>query len=104
MGDPVSRRRFLASASAGVAAGVAATVAATSGIAAVESLLAAPAAAPAAPEEPDLTPVGGQVMAHIRNAATGEISVLTGTHEVVYHDRVLVGRLLAGARRAGGEG
>ena len=47
-------------------------------------------------------PPWGQLVAV--NAATGEISVLAGTSEVVYHDRVLVARLLAGARRAGGEG
>ena len=39
----------------------------------------------------------GPVLAHLRNAETGEIAILVGTHEVVIHDRVLAQRLLQAA-------
>ena len=95
----MSRRGFLTKASVGVAAGVAASVAATSGIATAGSLLAAPAAT-GTDEAPDVTPVGEDVVVHVRNASTGELSLMVGHSEIVYHDRALVGRLLKGARRA----
>lgn len=95
----LSRRTFLAHASLGVAAGVAAA----SGIQAVPQLLQAAgvAATPATP--PDLTPLGDDLVAHVRDASRGDVALLVGTREVVYHDPELVGRLLQGARRAGQE-
>ena len=99
MTSPMSRRGFLTKASVGVAAGVAASVAATSGIATAGSLLAAPVATDVT-ETPDVTPVGEDVVVHVRNASTGELSLMVGHKELVYHDRALVGRLLKGARRA----
>jgi hypothetical protein len=98
MTTSMSRRGFLTKASVGVAAGVAASVAATSGIATAGSLLAAPVTTDI--EAPDVTPVGEDVVAHVRNASTGEVSLMVGHTELVYHDRALVGRLLKGARRA----
>lgn len=99
-----SRRTFLTKASLGVAAGVAATVASASGVATVESLLAAPPA-PAGGDagELDVTAVGEDVVAHVRNASTGEVSLMVGHHELVYQDRALVSRLLKGARLVGRE-
>ncbi|HEY3238456.1 MAG TPA: hypothetical protein VGL92_02740 [Acidimicrobiia bacterium] len=38
-------------------------------------------------------PVQG-LIAHVRNAATGEISVMVGTREVIHRDRSLVMRLM----------
>lgn len=106
MPEPMSRRGFLAKGAVATAAGVAATVAATSGIATVESLFASspaitPAVAPGAPENHDVTPLGTDVVAHVRNASTGEVSIMSGEHEVVYNDRALVARLLKGARQSG---
>jgi anaerobic selenocysteine-containing dehydrogenase len=96
----ISRRRFLRGASLGVAAGVAAAAALPS----AASLVAAaqPAARSGGGAEPadiDLSAVGSDVIAHVRDASTGEIAVIVGGSERVYHDPTLVARLLAGARR-----
>jgi hypothetical protein len=97
----VTRRKLLTTGALGIAAGVAAATGLAGLPAAVE---AAARPRPAEPPEPiDLTPVGDEVVAHVRDASTGEVAVLVGTHELVYHDRALVGRLLAGARRATSE-
>jgi len=40
----------------------------------------------------------GPILAHVRNAATGEIAVLFGTQEVVIHDRAITDRLLRAAQ------
>jgi hypothetical protein len=40
----------------------------------------------------------GTLLAHLRNAATGEIAILVGTREVVIHDQALAHRLLQAAR------
>jgi hypothetical protein len=94
----ISRRRFLRGASLGVAAGVAAAAALPS----AASLVAAaqPSARPSGDDTAlDLTAVGTDVIAHIRDASTGEIAVIVGGSERIYHDPTLVARLLAGARR-----
>jgi len=95
----ISRRRFLRGASLGVAAGVAAAAALPS----AASLVAAaqPASRPTGDgaSDADLTAVGSDVIAHVRDASTGEIAVIVGDSERVFHDRALVARLLAGARR-----
>jgi hypothetical protein len=109
MPEPISRRGFLTKASVVAAAGAAATVAATSGIATAQSLLASapaitPALAPAAAnDDTDVSAVGSDVVAHVRNASRGEVSVMVGEREIVYTDRALVARLLKGARQAGRE-
>jgi hypothetical protein len=41
---------------------------------------------------------GGPLLAHVRNASTGEIAVLFGTHEVVIYDRAVAARLMQVAR------
>jgi len=38
------------------------------------------------------------VMAYVRDAARGEVTVLSGTREVTYRDPELAARLLAAAR------
>ncbi len=40
----------------------------------------------------------GPILAHVRNAATGEIAVLFGTREVIIHDREVAARLLRAAQ------
>jgi hypothetical protein len=101
----LSRRAFMSRAAAATAAGVAAT----SGLVALPGLLAA--AAPAVASKPgpqtatvlDLSPVGQDVIAHVRDASTGDVLLLVGTTEVTYNDPQLVARLLKGARTAGQE-
>lgn len=39
----------------------------------------------------------GPIVAHVRNAETGEVAVMTGSNEVVYRDPELVERLLGRA-------
>jgi hypothetical protein len=98
----ISRRRFLRGASLGVAAGVAAAAALPS---AASLVAAGPSGSkrPMATEDADLSAVGSDVIAHVRDASTGEIAVIVGGSERVYHDPALVARLLAGARRAQSE-
>jgi hypothetical protein len=106
MPESLTRRGFLVKTSMATAAGVAATVAASSGIVSAHSLLAgAPAAhvAPAAAVEESVAAIGADIVAHVRNASKGEVSVMVGEHEVVLTDRALVARLLKGARQAGRE-
>jgi hypothetical protein len=98
----ISRRKLLTTGALGVAAGFAASTGLAALPAAVE---AAAGPRPAAKPEPvDLTAVGDDVVAHVRDASTGEVALLVGTSELVYHDPALVGRILAGARRAQSEG
>ena len=104
MADPtpeLTRRKLLTTGALGMAAGIAAST----GLAALPEVLrtAAPVRPAAKPEPVDLNPVGDDVVAHVRDASTGEIALLVGTRELVYHDPALVGRLLAGARRAQSE-
>jgi hypothetical protein len=98
----MSRRGFLTKSSMAAATGAAVAAAASTGLLSVQNVLAAPAqtAATAAPTEADMAAVGSDVVAHVRNASTGEISVMVGEHEVVTTDRALVARLLKSARAA----
>jgi hypothetical protein len=98
----LSRRRFIAGTTIGVA-GAAAAASGLGAAAAVPQLLAGVGrAAPA--DAPDLTPLGTDVVAHLRDASTGEVSVMVGDREIVYQDAQLASRLLQGARRATQEG
>ncbi|MFI5261514.1 MAG: hypothetical protein ACHQZR_03020, partial [Candidatus Limnocylindrales bacterium] len=98
----LSRRRFIAGTALGVAAGAAA-VSGLGAAAAVPQLLAAAGHMPSE-DAPDLTPLGTDVIAHLRDASTGEVSLMVGDREVVYQDAQLAARLLKGARRAAQEG
>jgi hypothetical protein len=86
--DGVTRLSFL-KVSAGAAAGAAA--------------IGAPVAAAIASEQPGtpVEPTGRTphepVMAYVRDADRGEVTLMSGTSEVTYRDRKLVNRLLAAA-------
>jgi hypothetical protein len=90
----LSRRRFLSHAPLVGAAGLVAA----GGLGAVRGLFTSGHSAPAAGE--GLAPLGENVIVHVRNFATGEISIMAGTSEVVYRDADVVARLLQGAQRA----
>ena len=91
----LSRRKLLQTGSIGLVAGVAA-------LSGVDRLVAIPGLKlPDA--EPDLSAVGGDVVAHVRDASTGDVSIMVGIREVVRRDPQLVGRLLAAARQANQE-
>ena len=96
MSESIARRAVLKKASLGLVAGVAAT----SGIARLPELLGDRDTG--SESAPDLSPLGENVVAHVRNASTGEVAILAGDREVIKHDPALVGRLL-GAARAKGE-
>ncbi|MGD0386833.1 MAG: hypothetical protein ABSB73_11960 [Solirubrobacteraceae bacterium] len=91
-----SRRSFL-QATAGAAAGVA--VVATGPKLAAAALQGATAAAPlGAITKPSGPPPAETVMAYVRDAARGEVTVLSGTHETTYLDPELAKRLIAAGR------
>jgi hypothetical protein len=94
--EELSRRKVLKTGAIGIVAGVAAL----SGVGRLGALpgLQAPES------EPDLSALGDDVVAHIRDASTGEVSIMVGTSEIVHRDPQLVGRLLAVARQANQEG
>jgi hypothetical protein len=109
MSEPVSRRKFLATGAVGAAAVSAATLAASTGALGIGGLLGSAGAGAVvarpsvvAPQH-DLTAVGTDIVAHVRNASTGEVLLMVGTSEALIHDRALVSRLLAGARTVGQE-
>lgn len=58
--------------------------------------------APSPASKPTVTPampsVKEPVMAYVRDACTGEVTVLVGTRQTTYHDPALVRRLLDAAR------
>ncbi len=87
-GRGVTRLSFI-KASAGAAAGAAAIGAPAAGALSGEdaSVVANPSAR--TPREP--------VMAYVRDAKRGEVTVMFGTSETTYRDRALVRRLLAAA-------
>ena len=92
----VTRRRFLTRSTLGlsvVAAGVGGA------LVAVPRLL--PPAAPAPLPVPNGAELAGPLVLHVRNAATGEVSLMVGTTETVYRDRELVGTLLRAAAGTG---
>jgi hypothetical protein len=84
-----SRRSFLKT--AGVATGAAAVSASPALAATIEQPVVETAPSGALPHEP--------VVAIVRDAGRGEVTVLSGTTEKTYRDRVLARRLLEAARR-----
>jgi anaerobic selenocysteine-containing dehydrogenase len=78
-----SRRTFLKMAGAGAAA---------AGVAAIATPAVAAVPDRAAPDAPDL-------VAHISDPSTGEVSLLVGDREVVVHDHRLVARLTRAAAK-----
>ncbi len=86
----LTRRGFIGQTTAG---------AATMGVlAAVPGLEALPQRAPAAATERSTRSLSGPLVAHVRNLATGEVSIMTGTREVIFRDTDLVMRLLKALR------
>lgn len=86
----LSRRGFLGKTSAGAAT--------------LGALLALPGLAEAATEVPHhaLTKeeLAGPVVVQVRNLATGELALLVGTREIVFHDRAFVRHLREAAQRS----
>jgi hypothetical protein len=89
----LTRRGFLGKTSAGAAT--------------IGALLALPGlaeAAPAAPRNEDLgltkEELAGPVVVHVRNLASGELALLVGTREIIFHDREFVTRLGRAVRRS----
>jgi hypothetical protein len=65
--------------------------------------LASAVAGAATAKESDLTPqedlrAGENLMAHVKNARTGEISLFIGHREVTIHDRKVAARLVRATR------
>jgi hypothetical protein len=58
------------------------------------------APAPGAVEHADTYDVTGPVIFSVRDARSGEVSILHGDAEVIVRDRQLVDRILRAARRA----
>jgi hypothetical protein len=93
--EQISRRSFFKQ--AGVVAAVAGTVA-------VAPVGIASAFAGTKPtSEPDLTPqedlgAGEELVAHVQNARTGEISLFIGQKEITIHDRKVAARLVRATR------
>jgi nitrous oxide reductase len=85
--DGHSRRGFLALAGAGAAGAALATAGPAIAAGATDTTKTA------APARSD-----GPLVAHVRDARTGEIAVMVGEREVVVHDRALAARLARIAR------
>jgi hypothetical protein len=96
--EPVTRRTFFKQ------AGAAAAVAAVASTAVVAPMgLATAVAGAATSKEADLTPQEGlrkgeDLVAHVKNARTGEISLFIGHQEVTIHDRKVAARLVRATR------
>jgi hypothetical protein len=94
----LSRRNFLyaGGAAAGVAAASAAALATPAGHLVASSPGRAEAAAPEVwePEGVD------QLVLYVSNTGSGEVTVLTDGHEVVFHDKQLVARVQRAAKTA----
>ena len=88
----VDRRTFLQ-----VSAGAAAGIAATAGGPALAAAALGGATAAVVSETSGATP-SEPVMAYVRDAARGEVTVLSGMRETTYRDPALAKRLLDAAR------
>jgi hypothetical protein len=86
----LSRKSFIEQASVGAAAAAA--------LVAVPGYTFARQTAHASTTSTRTTAHAGPILAHVRNAATGEIAVLFGTREVIIHDREVANRLLRAAQ------
>jgi hypothetical protein len=88
----LTRRGFIKQASVGAAA--------VGALSAVPVLGTSRAFAHPSPASPDVQAVEhqGPIIAHIRDAKSGEVSIYVGTREVVIHDLELVSRLVKALR------
>jgi hypothetical protein len=82
----LSRRGFLST-----------SVAAAAGVAGIGLAAGLPAAVEAADLGGDVAASNG-VVAHVRDASTGEVAVFNGEQETVVRDRALANRLLRAAK------
>jgi hypothetical protein len=89
----VTRRAFLGTGSTAAATGLA--LAAAPGLAAAAPAAAGGASGTSGPA-PTPTPSGTFVV-HVRDARTGDLSVMTGESEVLVHDPALVARVVSAA-------
>lgn len=96
----VNRRGFLRT-SAVAAGGVAATA---TPFAAMATSASAAALAPARPVHPSTAAPAEPIIAYLRDAASSEVTVMSGTFETTYRDPVLAKRLLDAARQNSTEG
>jgi hypothetical protein len=86
----LTRRGFIKQTSVSVA---------TIGVLAAAPLVAIPDATDVvatdfAAEETSVAELSGPLVAHVRDLATGEISLMSGTQEIIYRDPELVMRLI----------
>src|SRR5450755_1636743 len=93
---PALNRRTLLQSTAGAAAGVAVVVGGPKLAAA--ALNGGTNTAPAVITKPSGPPPREPVMAYVRDAARGEVTVLSGTRETTYRDPVLAKRMIDAAR------
>jgi len=89
--DGITRLSFIKT-SAGVAAGVGAAAIGMPGAAG-----ARPAEEGGVPTEPSTPTPPEPIVAYVRDAERGEVTVVSGTSETTYRDRALVKRLLDAA-------
>jgi hypothetical protein len=89
----LSRRVFLSSGAGVAAAGVA--IAAMPGLASATTITPDAAADPAVTIE-ELN-AAGPLVVHVRDAAAGVVSVMSGEHEVVFTDPKFIARIVAAA-------
>ncbi len=82
----------------GVAAGVGAVAMGVPGVAGAAAQTGGVPTAPSTPNPPE------PLVAYVRDAARGEVTVTHGTSEATYRDRALVKRLLAASPRNSEEG
>ncbi len=96
-GGGVTRLSFI-KAAGGVAAGVGAVAMGVPGLADAAAQSSGVPTDPTTPNPPE------PLVAYVRDAARGEVTVTHGTSEATYRDRALVKRLLAASPRAASEG
>jgi hypothetical protein len=94
-----SRRSVLKGAAGVGAAGIAATTLAGMVVPAASAAVRAPhKASGAADGKADEEAAGENVVVHVRNAATGELSIYHGTSETTLRDRALAARIVRASR------
>ena len=96
--EEVSRRLFFKQAGAAAAVAAVATVAPVG--------LASAVAGAETPKVPELAPhedlaTGENLVAHVKDAKSGEISLFIGKEEVTIHDRQIATRLIRATRSKG---
>jgi hypothetical protein len=94
--EPINRRAFIARSGA-VAAAAGAAVLIPTQIAGAVSRVSGGAAATKVPMTSTVTSSkepAAPIIAHLRNAATGEIAVFSGSQEFIVHDPGLAARLV----------